>query len=46
MRFKKNLENTRIKILTKAQGPPPLKKMSEIKIILNFWFERDPPSPI
>ena len=25
---------------------PSHSKMSEIKIILNFWFELDPPSPI
>ena len=46
MKIQKNLKNTRNKILTKASDPPPLQKMSEIKIILNFWFELDPPSPI
>ena len=43
MRFQKNLINTRIKVLANASDPPPFLKMSETKIILNFWFELDPP---
>ena len=42
MRLKK-CKNTRIKILTKAQDHlPPLQKMSEIKIILNFFLNSLP----
>ena len=44
--IKKILLDTRIKVLTNASDPPPFLKMSEIKIISNFWFKLDPPSPI